>query len=59
MRAFGKTFQIDVGGISQLRESLSAVWAVFDTDNSGAVDHREFLARDGLADTILATMNYR
>ncbi|CAE7244358.1 unnamed protein product [Symbiodinium microadriaticum] len=59
VRAFGKTFQIDVGGISQLRESLSAVWAVFDTDNSGAVDHREFLARDGLADTILATMNYR
>eukprot|EP00439_Symbiodinium_sp_Y106_P084908 s357_g26.t5 len=59
VRAFAKTFQIDVEGISQLRESLSAVWTVFDTDNSGAVDRREFLARDGLADTVLATMNYR
>ena len=59
VRAFAKTFQTDVEGISQLRESLSAVWTVFDTDNSGAVDRREFLARDGLADTVLATMNYR
>ena len=60
VRAFAKTFGINVEGITQLRESLQAVWGIFDTDNSGAVDRREFMApNDGLADTVLATMRYR
>ena len=60
VRAFAKTFKIDVDAISQLRESLGAVWGIFDTDNSGAVDRHEFMApNDGLADTVLATMRYQ
>lgn len=60
LRAFAKSFNIDVAGISQLRESLQAVWPIFDTDNSGAVDRKECMVpREGLADTVLATMNFR
>merc|ERR1712061_106177 len=36
LRAFAKTFHIGVVGIAQLRESLGAVWPIFDMDNSGA-----------------------
>eukprot|EP00928_Gymnodinium_smaydae_P017125 TRINITY_DN16535_c0_g1_i1.p1 TRINITY_DN16535_c0_g1~~TRINITY_DN16535_c0_g1_i1.p1 ORF type:complete len:253 (-),score=41.92 TRINITY_DN16535_c0_g1_i1:103-861(-) len=58
LRAFAKSYEIDVAGIGQLRESLQAVWVIFDTDNSGSVGRREFmLPNDGLADTVLATMN--
>merc|ERR1712217_616258 len=57
LRAFAKTFHIGVAGIAQLRESLGAVWPIFDMDNSGAVDEREFMQpRDGLCDTVIATM---
>ena len=59
VRAFAKSFNIDVAGISQLRESLQAVWCVFDTDGSGAIDRQEFMAPNGgLADTVLATIRY-
>lgn len=59
LRAFAKSFRIDVAGVSQLRESLQAVWVIFDTDSSGSVDRKEFMARnDGLADTVLATMGF-
>lgn len=59
VRAFAKTFSIDVAGISQLRDSLREVWCVFDMDNSGAIDRREFMhPNDGLADTVLATMRF-
>jgi len=57
IRAFAKSFHIGVSGIAQLRESLRAVWPIFDMDNSGAIDKSEFLQpRDGLCDTIIATM---
>ncbi|CAE8594290.1 unnamed protein product, partial [Polarella glacialis] len=57
LRAFAKSFHIDLAGVEALRESLQAVWGIFDSDNSGAVDRREFmLPYDGLADTVLATM---
>merc|ERR1712039_1004797 len=60
LRAFAKSFNIDVNGITQLRETLSAVWPVFDIDGSGAVDKKEFMIpNDGLADTVLATMRLR
>lgn len=59
LRAFAKSLRIDVAGISQLRESLQAVWFIFDTDSSDSVDKREFMApNDGLADTVLATMGF-
>lgn len=57
LRAMTKTFNIDVAGVNQLREALQAVWVIFDGDGSGSVDKAEFLEpRDGLADTILATL---
>ena len=59
MRAFAKSFHVDVEGIASLRENLRAVWCAFDTDNSGAIDRQEFmLPNDGLADTVLATMHF-
>jgi len=57
VRAMAKSFSITTGVIAELRESLYAVWCIFDPDNSGSVDRQEFLARDGLADTVMATMN--
>jgi len=57
IRAFAKSFNIGVSGLAQLRESLRAVWPVFDVDGSGAVDKKEFLQpREGLCDTVIATM---
>ena len=59
VRAFAKSFKIDVHGISQLRETLRAIWCIFDTDDSGSIDTSEFMApNDGLADTVLATMSF-
>jgi Ca2+-binding EF-hand superfamily protein len=57
VRAFTKTFRIDVATIAQLRECLQAVWIVFDTDGDGTVSREEFLRpSDGLADTVIATL---
>eukprot|EP00927_Polykrikos_kofoidii_P056864 TRINITY_DN50952_c0_g1_i1.p1 TRINITY_DN50952_c0_g1~~TRINITY_DN50952_c0_g1_i1.p1 ORF type:complete len:341 (+),score=63.70 TRINITY_DN50952_c0_g1_i1:137-1024(+) len=57
VRAFAKTFGMDVSTIIHLRASLQAVWPVFDTDNSGSISFEEFMKpREGLADTIIATM---
>ena len=59
VRAFAKSFHVDVEGIAGLCENLRDVWCVFDTDNSGAIDRQEFmLPNDGLADTVLATMHF-
>lgn len=58
VRAFAKTFKIDVHGITELRATLRDIWCVFDTDGSGSIDKKEFMApNDGLADTVLATMS--
>jgi len=60
VRAFTKTFHIDVAMIAQLRESLQAVWTIFDTEGDGTVSKAEFLRpSDGLADTIIATLGIR
>lgn len=59
VRAFAKSFHVDVEGIAGLRENLRAVWCIFDRDNSGAIDRQEFmLPNDGLADMVLATMHF-
>lgn len=60
VRAFMKTFRIDVAMIAQLRESLQAVWTIFDTEGDGSVSKADFLRpSDGLADTIIATLGIR
>jgi len=57
LRAFTKTFRIDVAMVAQLRECLQAVWPIFDMDGDGTVSQAEFLRpNDGLADTIIATL---
>ena len=33
---------------------VQEIWPVFDMDGSGAITEQEFLARDGLCDTLLA-----
>ena len=35
---------------------VRAVWAIFDSDGSGEIDREEFASRDGLADSIIASM---
>lgn len=48
----------NANAVMQMRQTVGAIWGVFDTDGSGEVDRTEFLQRDGLADTILATFNF-
>jgi len=56
-RAMVKTFKLDtVKKCAQLQESLRLAWFLFDGDNSGTVSKEEFLRREGLADTIQASM---
>ena len=57
VRALVKTFGLgaDMPSLRNIRQIVDAVWCVFDPDGSGAVDRREFLMRDGLADTIVAS----
>ena len=46
----------DANAVLAMRGTVDAVWGVFDLDGSGSIDRNEFLARDGLADTIIATL---
>jgi len=61
VRALIKTFGLgqDMPSLRNIRAIVDAVWCVFDPDGSGAVDRREFLMRDGLADTIVASAGIR
>ncbi len=61
LRAFIQTFHVsrDLRQVENMREVIQNVWCIFDTDGSGEIDKNEFLARDGLADTIIATLNSR
>ncbi|EKX40800.1 hypothetical protein GUITHDRAFT_142436 [Guillardia theta CCMP2712] len=51
VRALIKTFRLsdDRSRIEQMRSVVSAVWGIFDPNNSGGIDKDEFVARDGLA----------
>jgi Ca2+-binding EF-hand superfamily protein len=59
-RALIKTFRQpeDPAKYQQLRETVSAIWGMFDDDASGEIDTDEFIVRDGLADTIVATLQH-
>lgn len=46
----------DANAVMAMRGTVDAVWGIFDMDGSGSIDRREFLAPDGLADTIIATL---
>jgi len=60
-RALVKTLRLssDPSSVQQMRDTLDAIWGVFDTDGSGTTERREFLQADGLADTIVATLAMR
>lgn len=57
MRALIKTFELssNLTQVQHMRGIVDAVWALFDPDGSGAIDRREFLMPDGLAETIVAS----
>jgi len=42
--------------ISSLRQSVYSTWAVFDTDNSGSINRREFMSSGGLGESLQAMM---
>ena len=52
-----KTFQLshDLVRVRTIRETVAAVWTMFDTDGGGGIDREEFVKRDGFADTIIAS----
>ena len=43
------------GQVEEMRQVVAAVWPMFDPDGSESIDRAEFLDRDGLADTVIAT----
>jgi len=43
--------------VTQMRQSVDAIWCIFDDDGNGSIDRDEFLKpNEGLADTIIATI---
>lgn len=62
VRALLKTLKMtsDPAAVQRMRGTIDAIWAIFDDDGSGSIEKNEFLRPgDGLADTIIATMQYR
>jgi len=57
VRALSKTFKLshDLARVRTIRETVAAVWMMFDTDGGGGIDREEFVKRDGFADTIIAS----
>lgn len=61
-RALIKTLRLREHGkygvsVEEIVEVLSAVWSLFDHDNSDGIDVDEFISPDGLCETILASVN--
>ena len=58
VRALVKTFQLsyNLATLEELRQTVNAVWPMFDLDGSGSIDVDEFVARDGLGDTLIASL---
>lgn len=69
-RALIKTFRLssgrttpgsrarDLRKVEEMRQVIEAVWPIFDTDGSMSIETAEFVARDGLADTIIASFEH-
>uniref|UniRef100_A0A7S3C0U0 EF-hand domain-containing protein n=1 Tax=Haptolina ericina TaxID=156174 RepID=A0A7S3C0U0_9EUKA len=61
VRALLKTLKLtsDQARVMMMRNTVDAIWPVFDADGSGSIEKNEFLLPgDGLADTIIATLQY-
>mmetsp|Transcript_21605 Transcript_21605/g.53305 ORF Transcript_21605/g.53305 Transcript_21605/m.53305 type:complete len:324 (-) Transcript_21605:319-1290(-) len=59
-RALIKTFNMssDLSKVQEMRRTVDSVWNLFDPDGSNSIDRDEFVMRDGLADTLVATMAF-
>lgn len=57
-RALMKTFQLrgDLPQVQTMRETLEAVWALFDVDGSNEIDIQEFLMPNGLGETLTLSL---
>jgi len=58
MRALIKTFRMYDMKQKDIKTIVNAVWPQFDTDASGTIDRQEFLAEDGLGETISAQIDF-
>ena len=56
-RALIKTLHLSGAARSGIGDTLDNIWCLFDHDGSGSVELSEFIARDGLADTLIAELN--
>jgi Ca2+-binding EF-hand superfamily protein len=60
VRGLIKTFdlRLDLFKLNEMRQTVLAVWPLFDLDGSDSIDMEEFCSRDGLADTIIASSQH-
>lgn len=60
VRALVKTFRVQLSNpsIATIAETVEAVFPLFDPDGSGSIDISEFTMRDGLCDTIIASLQF-
>eukprot|EP00050_Salpingoeca_kvevrii_P017588 m.66429 g.66429 ORF g.66429 m.66429 type:complete len:319 (+) comp7623_c0_seq3:120-1076(+) len=60
-RALIKTFNLSssLSQVNSMRDTVRNVWCIFDDDGNGTIERSEFLAPHGLADTIIATLDYQ
>jgi len=59
VRALLKTFRMtsEQERVTMMRNTIDAIWPIFDDDGSGSIERNEFLRpNEGLADTIIATL---
>ena len=58
LRALIKTFKLSStpARLKEMREMLDVLWPLFDSDGSGEVELGEFIARDGLGESLCASM---
>lgn len=55
-RALVKTFRLHQGFSENVAEALENVWPIFDDNGDGVLSLEEFSAREGLGETIVATV---
>ena len=53
---FNKTSPSELASMS---DTVGAIWCAFDMDMNAQISMREFTTSNGLADTIIATINHR